>query len=110
MRHRDPKDILEKTVKDRVKRILRNHDAWWHMPVQRGHGAPGVDFHVCHKGRFLGIETKRPGKHPTPRQVLTMESIAEAGGHTLVIGEEYYPEEDTFSGESELIAWLLLGP
>ena len=109
MRNRDPKDILEKTVKDRVKRILRNHGAWWHMPVQRGHGAPGVDFHCCHKGRFLGIETKRPGKHPTPRQVLTMESINDAGGHTLVIGESYDPATDIFSGESELKEWLLLG-
>jgi mevalonate kinase len=110
MKHRDPKDILEKTVKERVKRVLRNHGAWWHMPVQRGHGASGVDFHVCHNGKFLGIETKRPGKHPTPRQTLTLESIEEAGGVTFVIGEEYYPEEDKFSGESELIAWLLLSP
>lgn len=103
---RDPKDILEKTVKERVKRMLRNHGAWWHMPVQRGHGASGVDFHVCHNGRFLGIETKRPGKHPTPRQELTLENIREAGGKTLVVGE-VYNEDDTFSGESELRAWLL---
>jgi hypothetical protein len=103
---RDPKDILEKTVKERVKRMLRNHGAWWHMPVQRGHGASGVDFHVCHRGRFLGIETKRPGKHPTPRQELTLENIREAGGKTLVIGE-VYNEDDSFSGESELREWLL---
>lgn len=107
---KDPKEISEKVVKDRVKRILRNHGAWWHMPVQQGYGAPGVDFHVCHHGRFLGIETKRPGKYPSPRQELTMEAIREAGGHTLVVGAEYHTEEDKFSGESELIAWLLLNP
>ena len=104
------REILEKRVKERVKRILRNHGAWWHMPVQRGHGAPGLDFHVCHHGRFLGIETKRPGKSPTPRQELTMEAIKGARGHVLVFGEEYFEEHKKFSGESELIAWLLLRP
>lgn len=108
MAKRDPKDILEKTVKDRVKRILRNHGAWWHMPVQRGHGAPGLDFHAVHLGRFLAIETKRPGKHPTPRQLLTIETIEKAKGKVFVIGETYDPDTDTFSGEEELKAWLLL--
>ena len=103
------KEILEKQVKERVRKILKKHDAWWHMPVQTGYGAPGLDFHVCHQGRFLGIETKRPGKLPTPRQHLTMSQIEEAGGATLVIGEEYYDDLNKFSGESELIAWLLLG-
>lgn len=107
MKYRDPKDILEKTVKERVKRMLRNHGAWWHMPVQRGHGASGVDFHVCHKGQFIGIETKRPGKYPTARQELTLEQIKEAGGSTLVIGSNYNPDTDIFSGESELREWLL---
>ena len=101
------KDILEKTVKERVKKILKKHGAWWHMPVQTGYGAPGLDFHVCHNGRFLGIETKRPGKYPTPRQELIIECMELAGAKALVIGSEYYPEEDTLSGESELIMWLL---
>ena len=103
------REILEKQVKERVKKILKKHGAWWHMPVQTGYGAPGLDFHCCHDGRFLGIETKRPGKHPTPRQELIIANIQEAGGSTLVIGEEYYPECNKFSGESELIVWLMLG-
>jgi len=103
------KDILEQAVKERIKKILKEHGAWWHMPVQAGFGAPGLDFHICHQGRFLGIEAKRPGKHPTPRQNLTIENIQEAGGNTLVIGSEYYREMDRFSGESELIVWLSLG-
>ena len=104
---REPKEILEKVVKERVKRMLRNHSAWWHMPVQMGHGASGVDFHGCHRSRFFGIETKRPGKYPTPRQELTLEQIREAGGKTFVIGCEYDQDSDSFSGESELLAWLL---
>jgi hypothetical protein len=102
-------EILEKQVKERVKKILKQYSAWWHMPVQTGYGSPGLDFHCCHQGRFIGIETKRPGKHPTPRQDLIIENIQEAGGATLVIGENYYPELDKFSGESELIVWLSLG-
>ncbi len=27
------KEILEKQVKERVRKILKKHDAWWHMPV-----------------------------------------------------------------------------
>lgn len=101
------RDILEKQVKERVKRTLRNHNAWWHMPVQRGHGAPGLDFHVCHRGQFAGVETKRPGKHPTPRQELTMENIASAGGRVFVVGEAYDEQNGKFTGEEELLTWLL---
>lgn len=102
------REILEKTVKERIKKILKEHGAWWHMPVQTGYGAPGLDFHACHHGRFIAIEAKRPGKKPTARQELIIENIQKAGGAVLVIGSEYYPEFKKFSGESELIVWLSL--
>lgn len=50
------------------------------MPVQTGYGAATVDFLVCYRGRFYGIETKRPGKYLTPRQFLIMQTIRDAGG------------------------------
>lgn len=102
--------ILEKEVKDRVKRHLKKHGAYWFMPVQTGYGATTLDFLVCHRGRFLAIETKRPGKHMTSRQQLVKENIEAADGHVLVVGSVYWQDLDTFSGESELEAWLLLGP
>lgn len=107
---REASNILEKEVKDRVKRHLKKHGAYWFMPVQTGYGSTTLDFLVCHRGRFLAIETKRPGKQMTARQRVVAEKIEEAGGPVLVIGNDYYPDLDTFSGESELEAWLLLGP
>lgn len=102
----DPKEIKEELVKQRVKVHLKKHGAYWHMPVQKGYGAPALDFHVCHKGEYLGIETKRPGKHPTPRQNFIMEEIVAAGGKVLVIGSGYDADSNTFSGEAELEEWL----
>lgn len=86
----------EGKVKDKVKKLLQEFGAYYFMPVQTGFGAPTIDFLACHNGRFLGIETKAPGKKPTPRQEVTMGRINAAGGKTLVI-----------DGDTEkLLAWL----
>jgi hypothetical protein len=45
-----------------------------------GMGAATVDILVCLKGRFVGIEAKVPGKHPTARQLETINQIIAAGG------------------------------
>lgn len=75
----------EGRVKQQVKALLKKHGAYWHMPVQNGMGDPALDFHVCHRGRYLGIETKRPGGVLTPRQEQTRRRIEAAGGSVLVI-------------------------
>lgn len=77
--------VTEKIVKSHVKTMLKKHDAYYFMPVQSGYGAPGLDFHGCHKGRAFAIETKKPGKKPTPRQKLTMMEMEEAGMKVFVI-------------------------
>lgn len=107
---KEASEILEKEVKERVKKYLRKYGAYWFMSVQTGYGATTLDFLVCHAGRFLAIETKRPGKKLTARQKLVSESIRKADGSVLVVGGTYYEDLDRFSGESELEAWLLLGP
>lgn len=81
----------EGRVKDKVKKILIKHGAYYHMPVTNGMGAPTLDFIACHGGRFCGIETKAPGKFATPRQELTMRAMERAGGKTLVIDGSAYP-------------------
>ena len=65
----------EKKVKDNVIKILKAHGAYYHMPVVNGMGTPTLDFVGCHKGSFFSIETKAPGKVPTPRQLLTMRQM-----------------------------------
>ena len=75
----------EATVKRKVKAALKEIGAFQHWPVQSGMGAPILDCIACVDGRYIGIETKAPGKHPTPRQRLIMEQIEGAGGATFVI-------------------------
>ena len=91
----------EKRVKDEIKKILKKHNAYWHMPVSNGMGAPTLDFVACHEGLFIGIEAKAPGKVATERQQLTMRTMEQAGGKTMVIDGERYPYH-------QLEAWLAL--
>ena len=71
----------EGKLKDRIKRYL---DAlprsYRHMPVPGGYGTQSLDFLCCIDGRCVGIETKAPGKKPTPRPELCMKQIIAAGG------------------------------
>lgn len=88
----------EGKIKERVKRMLAKFkfdpttnepvmDEWW--PVPNGLGASHLDCIVCFYGRYIAIETKAPGKKPTPRQETRIKSVASAGGCVLVIdGDE----------------------
>ena len=78
----------EGKVKEQVKKLLKAHKAYYHMPVMNGMGAPTLDFICCHGGRFFAIETKAGNKQPTPRQEITMTEIAFAGGFVFLVNEE----------------------
>lgn len=71
---------------------------FFNMPVPAGYGTPLLDFIGCYHGYFFAIETKAPGKKPTPRQSLTIEQMREAGGTVFVI--------DNVDGTGELEEWL----
>lgn len=88
----------EGKVKEGVKRLLKAHGAYWHMPVSNGMGAPALDFHGCHRGFYYAIETKKGNLGPTPRQALTMQAVEAAGGKTFLINEA--------TGLDELRGWL----
>jgi hypothetical protein len=70
----------EGKLKDKVKAFLKERGAYYHMPVPSGYGTQTLDFIGCYKGRFFAIETKAPGKEPTPRQYATLQSMLAAGG------------------------------
>lgn len=70
----------EGKTKSKVSAILKKHGAYYEMPVPTGFGKSGLDYTGCHLGRFFAVETKAPGKKPTPRQELTMQAIRDAGG------------------------------
>jgi len=42
------------------------------------------DLLVCYRGRFLGLEAKIPGNHPTVKQLAVLNEIVEAGGVAAV--------------------------
>lgn len=77
--------------------MLKKLCAYWHMPVQNGMGSPCLDFACCVPivitsdmvgrtvGMYVAIETKAPGKKPTPRQLATKTAIEAAHGKVLVI-------------------------
>jgi hypothetical protein len=77
--------LIEADVKRAVKAYLKNLGAYQFWPVQTGYGSATIDCLVCYRGRFYGIETKRPGvKEPTPRQGCVMREITEAGGEVCL--------------------------
>jgi hypothetical protein len=86
----------EGKVKDKIKKILKAHDAYFTMPIGTGFGCMGVpDFVVCHKGKFIGIEAKSGDNKPTALQLDHMKNIRGRGGHTLVVNEDNYEELDS---------------
>jgi hypothetical protein len=92
----------EGKVKDAVKKLLKSRgeelDQFW--PVQNGMGTPALDCVVCYRGYHCEIETKAPGKHPTPRQEQTIIKITKAGSPVFVI------DSDTCAGFVALKQWL----
>ena len=80
----------EGKVKKDVKAWLVKNKAYYYMPVSNGMGRVGApDFIVCLGGRFVGIETKAPGKrkNATPNQLREIEWINRAGGYAFVVDD-----------------------
>ncbi len=75
----------EGLVKKELKKLLDKIGAYYYMSVPVGYGKSTIDFLVCHKGRFYGIECKREGVgKPSDRQACIMREIATAGGGVWV--------------------------
>lgn len=78
----------ESKVKDKIKQILKAHNAYYAMPIGTGYGNSGVpDFLCCVNGQFLAIEAKAGKGVPTALQEKNMREIEAAKGITLVINE-----------------------
>lgn len=98
----------EGKVKDKVKKLLKQHRAWYFLPVSNGMGVHGIpDIISCvpvtitqemvgeQIGLFVGIETKRDNINKvTPRQQLQLNKIEEAAGIALVINNELIDKLD----------------
>lgn len=78
----------EKKVKDKVKKILGEHGAYYFMPATGGFGKSGVpDIVACLKGKFIGIECKANGGKPTALQEKNLSEIMNKGGLAVLVDE-----------------------
>lgn len=72
------------------KRLKELNQLWKFMPVPSGYGLPSLDYLLCANGHFVAIETKADAKkQPTPRQLLTMQEIRNAGGTVFVVYDDH---------------------
>lgn len=78
----------EAKVKAQIKKILKDHNVYYAMPIGSGYGNSGVpDFLCCVNGYFVAIEAKAGKGEPTALQWKNLEEVNKAGGYTLVIRE-----------------------
>ena len=95
--------MLEKIVKNAVRKRLKEIGAYQHWPVQMGLGERCLDCHGCYKSRYFAIETKAPGKKPTAIQRITADKIRAAGGLVFIIDSTEAANElfrgDTIAGD-----------
>jgi hypothetical protein len=78
----------EAKVKDKIKKILKEHNVYYAMPIGSGFGNAGVpDFLCCVGGKFVGIEAKANGGKPTALQLKNLKNINESGGIGIVVDE-----------------------
>lgn len=89
----------ENKVKEAVRDVLDRFGCYRHSPVQNGMGAPSLDFVGCFKGLYFAVETKAPGKKPTPRQEITISAMRKAGGKVFVIDGDTSELENWLNGE-----------
>ena len=77
----------EGRVKDKVKKILKEHNVYYAMPHGAGFGNAGVpDFLCCFKGKFVGIETKAHDNSPVSAlQNKNLVEIEASGGVALIV-------------------------
>ena len=83
----------EKKVKDKVVKILKEHDVYYFFPATYGMGRSGVpDIVCCYKGCFLAIECKAGRNTTTALQDREIQRIRDAGGIALVVNEDNIEE------------------
>jgi hypothetical protein len=77
----------EGKVKRKVSAILAEFASttYYTMPVPGGYGESTLDYVGCHCGLFFSVETKEPGKKPTPRQDMIIRMMRRSGAKVFVI-------------------------
>jgi Holliday junction resolvase len=75
--------MSERAIVDRIRRLLQKRGAWFVKTT--GVSVAGIpDLICCHRGFFIAIEVKQPGRHPTPAQRHQLDSVTRAHGLAIV--------------------------
>lgn len=78
---------LETDITKKIMNHLKSRPYCWafktHGGIMQAAGIP--DVIACFKGRFVGLEVKRPGNKPTLLQKVTLDLINKAGGTGAVV-------------------------
>lgn len=78
----------ESKLKAKVRKVLKELNAYYVMPVTAGFGNSGApDYIVCFRGKFFGIECKANGNTPTSLQYKNLKEIQDCGGVALIVDE-----------------------
>lgn len=79
----------EGRVKDAVVKILKEQGVYYFFPQGTTYGRNGIpDIIICCGGRFIAVECKAPGKHPTALQTAELNRIIDAGGIAMIVSNE----------------------
>lgn len=80
----------EKNFENKIKAYLKSKGAWfvkyWAGAQFTQAGIP--DLLVCYKGKFIAIEVKAAGGHPSELQLYNLRKIEAAGGKGFLL----YPD------------------
>lgn len=91
----------ESKVKAKIKAILKEHGAYYAMPIGTGFGNSGVpDFLCCLNGKFLAIEAKAGKGTTTGLQEKHLRDIEKAGGDAWVVNENNLVHLEEFVKEN----------
>jgi pantoate kinase len=90
----------EAKVKEKIKKILKEHGVYYAMPMGTGYGNSGVpDFLCCLQGQFVAVEAKAGKGIPTALQEKNLRDIKVSGGYSWVVNEENLDEFKTWVQE-----------
>jgi hypothetical protein len=79
----------EGEIKDQVRKILDEMNAYYFFPAANGYGRTGIpDVIACIGGHFVGIECKAGSKQPTALQQRELDNIEKAEGTGLVVNAD----------------------
>jgi Holliday junction resolvase len=79
----------EGEIKDQVRKILDEMNAYYFFPAANGYGRTGIpDVIACIGGHFVGIECKAGSKQPTALQQRELDNIEKTGGTGLLVNAD----------------------